>query len=190
VTIQTTVAKDMTTVDAHDSTIYIGDNWTAEDNFDGALDKEGNSVDFKDVQVTGTVDTNTAGTYPITYTYNGVSTTVNVMVKAIMTDVNAHDSTIYTTDSWTPADNFDSAIDKDGNPVKLADVTVTGTVDTKQPGTYPVTYYYQGASTTITVTVKENKEGINAHDSSIYAGENWTAEDNFDNAVDKDGNTV
>ncbi|MBC2262681.1 LPXTG cell wall anchor domain-containing protein [Listeria sp. FSL L7-0091] len=190
VTIQVTVAKDLTTINAHDSTIYIGDNWTASDNFDSAVDKEGNPVAFKDVEVTGTVDTNTAGIYPVTYTYNGVSTTINVKVKAILTAVNAHDSTIYTTDSWTPADNFDSALDKDGNPVNLADITVTGSVNTKQPGNYNVTYSYKGASMTITVTVKENKEGINVHDSSIYVGEDWSREDNFDSAVDKDGNTI
>ncbi|EJN3175885.1 bacterial Ig-like domain-containing protein, partial [Listeria monocytogenes] len=152
-------------VNAHDSTIYVGDSWKAADNFDSALDKEGKSVTFSDVQVTGTVNTNTAGTYPVTYTYNGVSTTVQVTVKEVQTAVNAHDSVIYTGDSWTAADNFDSAVDKDGKPVALKDVTVTGTVNTKQAGNNTITYTYDGVSTSITVTVKEDKEGVQAHDS-------------------------
>ncbi|HAB0008190.1 TPA_asm: cell surface protein [Listeria monocytogenes] len=190
VVIQVTVGKDLTTVNAHDSTIYVGDSWTASDNFDNALNKAGDAVKFADVQVTGTVSTNTAGTYPVTYTYNGVSTTVNVTVKDNLTAVNAHDSTIYTGDSWTAADNFDSALNKTGDSVVLANVTVTGTVDTTKAGTYTVTYSYAGISVPVTVTVKENKKGISAHDATIYVGDSWTATDNFDTAFDKDGNPV
>ncbi|EAF7125111.1 bacterial Ig-like domain-containing protein [Listeria monocytogenes] len=190
VVIQVTVAKDLTEVNAHDSTIYVGDSWTAADNFNSALDKEGTSVNFSAIQVTGTVNTQTAGTYPVTYTYNGVSTTVQVTVKDVQTAVNAHDSVIYTGDSWTAADNFDSAVDKDGRPIALKDVTVTGTVNTKQAGNYMITYTYDGVSTSITVTVKEDKEGVQAHDSTIYVGDTWSAEDNFDSAFDKDGKPV
>lgn len=74
VTIQVTVAKDLTAVNAHDSTIYLGDTWDAEDNFDSAANKEGDTnVAFSDVTVTGSVNTAVAGSYPVTYTYNGVS---------------------------------------------------------------------------------------------------------------------
>lgn len=190
VTIQVTVAKDLTAVNAHDSTIYVGDTWTAADNFDSALNKEGDIVPFTDVAITGTVNTSLAGTYPVTYSYNGISKQINVVVKDKLTAVNAHDSTIYTSDAWTAADNFDSALDKDGNPVDFADVTVTGTVNTNQAGTNTITYTYDGVSTTITVTVKEDKTGISAHDSSIYVGEEWTAADNFDSAFDEDGDPV
>ncbi|EFR95533.1 cell wall surface anchor family protein, partial [Listeria ivanovii FSL F6-596] len=34
--------------------------------------------------------------------------------------MNAHDSTIYTSDTWSATDNLDSVLDKDGNPVPLA----------------------------------------------------------------------
>ncbi|EAC8563504.1 LPXTG cell wall anchor domain-containing protein [Listeria monocytogenes] len=191
VTIQVTVAKDLTAVNAHDSTIYIGDAWEAKDNFDSATNKEGaTDIAFSDVTVTGSVNTAVAGVYPVTYTYNGVSKKINVTVKAIKTAVNAHDSTIYTGDTWNARDNFDSALDKDGNSVAFADVTVTGSVNTNETGTNTITYSYDGVSQTITVTVVENKEGISAHDSTIYAGESWNAKDNFDSAFDKDGNAV
>ncbi|EAE8346657.1 LPXTG cell wall anchor domain-containing protein [Listeria monocytogenes] len=191
VTIQVTVAKDLTAVNAHDSTIYIGDTWDAEDNFDSATNKEGDiDIPFSDVAVTGTVNTAVAGAYPVTYTYNGVSKKINVTVKAKQTAMNAHDSTIYTGDTWNAKDNFDSALDKDGNSVAFADVTVAGNVNTTEAGTNTITYSYDGVSKTITVTVLENKEGISAHDSTIYVGESWNAKDNFDSAFDKDGNAV
>ncbi|MBC1870113.1 LPXTG cell wall anchor domain-containing protein [Listeria seeligeri] len=190
VTIQVTVAADLTSIDAHDSTIYAGDTWTAEDNFDSALNKAGDTVPFADVTVSGTVNTDVAGTYPVTYSYNGVSKTINVTVKDKQSAINAHNSTIYTGDTWTAEDNFDSALDKDGNSIDFADITVSGTVDTTKVGENDITYTHDGVSTTITVTVKENKEGISAHDSSIYVGDTWTAEDNFDSAFDKDGNSV
>ncbi|EAG8523818.1 LPXTG cell wall anchor domain-containing protein [Listeria innocua] len=191
VNIQVTVAEDLTAVNAHDSTIYVGDTWVAKDNFDSATNKEGETnVAFSDVMVTGTVNTAVAGSYPVTYTYNGVSKKINVTVKAKLTAVNAHDSTIYTGDTWNAGDNFDSALNKDGNSVAFADITVAGNVNTNQAGTNTITYSYDGVSKTITVTVLENKEGISAHDSTIYVGDAWDAKDNFDSAFDKDGNAV
>ncbi|MBC2157150.1 bacterial Ig-like domain-containing protein [Listeria innocua] len=184
------VEKDLTEVNAHDSTIYVGDNWRAADNFDSALNKEGETLTFADIEATGTVDTTKAGEYPVTYKYNDTTKTVTITVKDDATEINAHDSTIYTGDTWSAKDNFDSAADRDGNEVALSKVTVTNTVNTAQAGTYPITYTYGGVSKTITVTVKENKKGINAHNATIYVGDSWTAEDNFDNAVDKDGNPV
>ncbi|MBC1839649.1 cell surface protein, partial [Listeria seeligeri] len=177
VVVEVKVEKDLTEVNAHDSTIYVGDNWRAADNFDSALNKEGETLTFADIEVTGSVDTTTAGTYPVTYKYNYTTKTVNILVKEDATEVNAHDSTIYTNDTWTAKDNFDSAADKDGNVVDFAKVSVTNTVNTAQAGTYPITYTYSGVEKTITVTVKENKKGINAHDATIYVGDSWTAED-------------
>ncbi|MDK1728856.1 MucBP domain-containing protein [Dellaglioa algida] len=69
-------------VNAHDSELSVGDSWKAQDNFDGAFDKDGQKVDFKDVTVSGTVDTTKAGSYKITYSYNGVSKTIVVTVVA------------------------------------------------------------------------------------------------------------
>ncbi|CUL54698.1 Cell wall surface anchor family protein [Listeria monocytogenes] len=192
VTIQVTVAKDLTAVNAHDSTIYTGDTWNAGDNFDSALDKDGNSVAFADITVTGTVNTNQAGTNTITYSYDGVSKTITVTVLENKEGISAHDSTIYVGDAWNAKDNFDSAFDKDGNAVDLEDVTVTEkpTVDTTKAGAYEVTYKYGKVSKKITLTVKAKLTAVNAHDSAIYVGDAWSAEDNFDSALDKDGNSI
>ncbi|MDK4450933.1 BspA family leucine-rich repeat surface protein, partial [Enterococcus casseliflavus] len=144
-------------IQVHDSTIYTGDNWQEEDNFDSALDKDGNPVAFQDITVEGSVDTNTPGTYQVNYRYDGVTSTATIIVKANQTSVNVHDSRIYVGDTWHAEDNFDSALDKDGNPVDFQDVTVEGSVDANSPGTYQVNYRYDGVTSTATITVKANQ---------------------------------
>ena len=178
------------TVDAHNSTLYTGDTWNAQDNFDGAKDKAGNPVNFQDVKVTGTVDTTQPGKYKVTYSYGGVQKEIEVTVLQNQTSVDAHNSTLYTGDSWNAQDNFDGAKDRDGNPVNFQDVQATGTVDTTQPGKYKVTYSYGGVQKEIEVTVLQNQTSVDAHNSTLYTGDSWNAQDNFDGAKDRDGNPV
>ena len=178
------------TVDAHNSTLYTGDSWSAQDNFDSATDKLGNPVAFNGVQVTGTVDTTQPGKYKITYTCDDAQKEIEVTVLQNQTSVEAHDSTLYTGDTWNAQDNFDGAKDRDGNPVNFQDVQVTGTVDTTQPGKYKVTYSYGGVQKEIEVTVLQNQTSVDAHNSTLYTGDNWNAQDNFDGAKDKAGNPV
>ncbi|MFC0630848.1 bacterial Ig-like domain-containing protein [Listeria welshimeri] len=185
-----TVKAIQTAVNVHDSTLYIGTEWQAEDNFDSAIDKDGNPVDFKDVTVEGTVDTTKAGTYEVKYSYEGVTSVATITVKAIQTAVNVHDSTLYIGTEWQAEDNFDSVVDKDGNSVDFADVTVEGTVDTSKAGTYEVKYSYEGVTSVATITVKTIQTAVNVHDSTLYIGTEWKAEDNFDSAIDNDGNPV
>ncbi|MCT0078468.1 LPXTG cell wall anchor domain-containing protein [Lactococcus lactis] len=69
-------------VNVHDSSIYVGDTWKAEDNFESALDKDGNKVDFNQLTVDDSkVDTSKAGVYEVTYTYDGISNVAKVTVK-------------------------------------------------------------------------------------------------------------
>ena len=145
--------KNQTSVEAHNSTLYTGDTWNAQNNFDSAKDRDGNPVNFQDVQVTGTVDTTQPGKYKVTYSYGGVQKEIEVTVLQNQTSVDAHNSTLYTGDSWNAQDNFDGAKDRDGNPVNFQDVQATGTVDTTQPGKYKVTYSYGGVQKEIEVTV-------------------------------------
>ncbi|HAO6026611.1 TPA: BspA family leucine-rich repeat surface protein [Listeria monocytogenes] len=57
--------------------------------------------------------------------------------------------------TWSPDNNFVEATDSAGNSVDFKDITVTGSVDTIQPGVYTVTYSYGGITSTATVTVLE-----------------------------------
>ncbi|MGJ1009849.1 bacterial Ig-like domain-containing protein [Enterococcus casseliflavus] len=187
-----TVKEKQTAVNVHDSTIYVGDSWEAEDNFDSALDKDGNPIDFQELTVDASkAETNKAGTFEVTYTYDGETSTATITVKEKMTAVNVHDSTIYVGDNWEAKDNFDSALDKDGNSVDFQELTVDASeADTSKAGSFDVTYTYDGITSTAIVTVKEKMTSVNVHDSTIYVGDNWEAENNFDGALDKDGNDV
>ena len=75
-----------------------------------------------------------------------------VLSKASIT---AHNSTIYVGDNWQARDNFDSALDHDGNPLDFSKITVTGTVNTSQPGVYSIVYSYDGLEEKVEVTVEE-----------------------------------
>ncbi|MBO1300033.1 MULTISPECIES: bacterial Ig-like domain-containing protein [unclassified Enterococcus] len=186
-----TVQANQTVVNVHDSTLYIGMDWKAEDNFDSVLDGNGDLVDFGAVTVEGTVDTTKVGTYEVKYSYNGVTSFATIIVQANQTAVNVHDSTLYIGTDWKAEDNFDSAVDKDGNSVDFGAVIVEGSVDTAKVGTYEVKYSYDGVTSSATITVKEiGTTAVNVHDSTVYIGSNWKAEDNFDSAVDENGDPV
>ncbi len=184
------VKPRFTAIKVHDSSIYVGDDWAAEDNFDQAVDRDNNPVSFADVNVEGSVDTKKPGSYEVVYRYDGVASKAVITVKADQTKVTAHDSELYTGDNWKAKDNFDSATDRDGSSVDFGDITVTGTVDTTQAGKYEVTYSYHGVESKATITVKANQTAVKVHDSELYTGDNWTAKDNFDNATDRDGSSV
>lgn len=146
---------DQTTIEAQDSVIYVGENWQPKDNFISAIDREGNQIAFENIVVTGTVDTQKAGNYEITYSYGGVSKTITVTVKEDQTVINAKNSTIYVGEDWQAKDNFISAIDREGNQIAFKDIHVVGTVDTTKTGENEVTYTYNDVSKTVVVTVKE-----------------------------------
>ncbi|WP_307984605.1 leucine-rich repeat domain-containing protein [uncultured Lactococcus sp.] len=84
-------------------------------------------------------------------------------------EINAHDSTLYTGDTWNAQDNFDSAKDRNGNPANFQDIQVTGSVDTSRPGKYKITYSYGGVQKEIEVTVLQKASNS---DSNLNSGEN------------------
>ncbi|MFK4955413.1 bacterial Ig-like domain-containing protein [Lactococcus garvieae] len=191
----TFVYSNPVVVNVHDSTLYVGDEWSPEANFDSALDKDGKAVDFKDVKVAGEVDTTKAGSYEVTYSYGGVESKATITVKDNQTAVNVHDSTLYVGDEWSPEANFDSALDKDGKAVDFKDVKVAGEVDTTKAGNYNITYSYGGSEETAKVTVIKIEEGqdlahIVVHDSELKVGDDWSPQDNFDKATSSDGKEV
>ncbi|MEW3485443.1 bacterial Ig-like domain-containing protein, partial [Enterococcus entomosocium] len=185
-----TVLADQTSIKAKDSTLYVGDDWEAADNFVSATDKTGANLPFSGVTVSGTVDTSKADEYPVVYQNGNVKATAMITVVADQETVVAKDSTIYEGEDWQAADNFVSATDKDGNAVKLADITTIGTVDSAIPGKYEVIYRNGKAEATATITVLADQTSVTVKDSMIYVGDNWTAADNFVSATDRDGKTL
>ena len=185
-----TPEEDLSTIDAKDSTIYVGDEWHAEDNFVSATNKHGNAMTFSEITVNGEVDTSKVGTYEVKYINGSVSQTATITVVANQETVAAKDSTLYVGDAWTAADNFLSATDKDGNAVTIAEVTINGEVDTDTPGEYQVIYRNGKAEAKATITVLADQTSVKAKDSTLYVGDDWQAIDNFVSATDKTGANV
>lgn len=142
-----------------DKTIYTTDPAldlksivSAFDQIDGDISQNVQIIDDNNF------DQSKPGVYKIKYRVSnsfgevaeGISTVTVIENKVF---IEAHDSTINVGDEWKPEDNFDSATDKDGNPVDFSRVTVTGTVNTTNPGKYEIIYEFNGVSKTITVTV-------------------------------------
>lgn len=185
-----TPEEDLSTIVTKDSTIYVGDEWHAEDNFVSATDKHGNALTFSEITVNGEVDTSKVGTYEVKYMNGNVSETATITVVANQETVAAKDSTLYVGDAWTAADNFLAATDKDGNTVAITEVTITGEVDTDTPGEYQVIYRNGKAEATATITVLADQTSVKAKDSTLYIGDDWLAVDNFVSATDKTGANV
>ncbi|MGH1746082.1 bacterial Ig-like domain-containing protein [Enterococcus entomosocium] len=185
-----TPEEDLSTIVTKDSTIYVGDEWHAVDNFVSATDKHGNALTFSEITVNGEVDTSKVGTYEVKYMNGNVSETATITVVANQETVAAKDSTLYVGDAWTPADNFLAATDKDGNTVAITEVTITGEVDTDTPGEYQVIYRNGKAEATATITVLADQTSVKAKDSTLYIGDDWHAVDNFVSATDKTGANV
>ncbi|PCP91396.1 bacterial Ig-like domain-containing protein, partial [Enterobacter hormaechei] len=143
-TIQVIVKHLKTAVRAHDPAIAVGDNWKAQDNWDNTPDKAGQKVKCKDITVkeNPAVDVTKPAVYEVTYSYDGISATINVTVKPRKTTVKIHDSSFYAGNSWNAKDNFDYATNKAGEKVAFKDITVAGKVDSKTPGTYEISYVY------------------------------------------------
>nr|WP_256470367.1 bacterial Ig-like domain-containing protein [Fructobacillus americanaquae] len=89
--------------------------WTPGDNFTGATDENGQPVDLSKVTVSGNVDTQTPGSYPVTYTYtdgsgNVFTQTVTITVAANVapaSNANQDSSTGMTTNSASQLVNQD-----------------------------------------------------------------------------------
>ncbi|PCL32515.1 sucrose-6-phosphate hydrolase, partial [Lacticaseibacillus paracasei] len=123
--------------------------WNAVDNFVEATGADGNALTLSDLTVNGAVDPKTPGTYTVTYSYtdatgNKISKKATVTVIASKADIVTKDTTMVAGAStiWTAADNFVEAKNADGNALTVSDLMINGTVDSKTPGTYTVTYSY------------------------------------------------
>ena len=124
-----------------DRTIARGTHWLAESNFLAGKDSRGQAIDFTNIKVTGTVDTNKVGTYNVMYSYIDPKLKLEGRKQATITVANApviqtKNSTIAKGAKWTPQENFTSAKDSSEKEGKFNEVKVTGTVDTNKVGTY------------------------------------------------------
>ncbi|WP_237757327.1 bacterial Ig-like domain-containing protein, partial [Lactiplantibacillus xiangfangensis] len=131
--------------------------------------------------------------------YNDTSTAVadTYVWQKDQTNVTVRDSVVDQSgqNTWSAADNFDSATDANGLSVTVTDSTVTGQVDTTIPGTYQVTYSILNAAGNVvkaiaTVKVVASQVSVAAHDTTVMQGQAWQVADTFDSATDFEGQPV
>ncbi|WP_197914086.1 glycosyl hydrolase family 18 protein [Listeria sp. PSOL-1] len=160
-----------------DTTISMGDTF---DKLAGVTAKDGKGKDITSkIKVSGTVDTNVAGTYTLTYSvtddYNQTSEAKRqITVSPIAAPVisGAKDVTINVGDDFNPLTGVTA---KDGKGQDITSkINVSGKVDTKVAGAYKLTYsvtdsYNQTAKAERTVTVRDEAKA----DFGVGQGIEW-----------------
>lgn len=104
--------------------------------------KKGDQIPFKDVTVTGQVDSKTAGTYEISYIYDGLKKVARITVIKNQAQITVKDSVIPYGGKWEAEANFIGATNRDGVAIPFSKIKVDGTVDVNKAGTYKVIYTY------------------------------------------------
>ncbi|MDO1605095.1 InlB B-repeat-containing protein [Lactobacillus sp. YT155] len=184
---------DLTEIKAKDSTIYVGDKWDPKDNFVSAKDQDGNNVTVDKVTLpaNNAVDTTKAGSYSVTYSYGGKSTTVTVKVLPDLRTIEGSDFTMYVGDTIPTASDFKAkATDIDGKTITVTPGFTVVNFD--KAGTYDVTLKASdGQTKTVKLTVLENKQTISAKDYTMYNTDAAPTVDSFQpSATDKTGKAI
>ncbi|EPH95590.1 bacterial group 3 Ig-like protein [Enterococcus faecalis 13-SD-W-01] len=145
-----TVKEDKSTLNVRNSQIYKGDTWRPQDNFISATEKNGSNIPYSTTRIrtSGTVDTNTPGTYTIHYNSYDASGNILQTQRAVVTvsedksELVVKDSQITAGSNWSPQDNFVSASTKTGINISYSTTRIqtSGTVNTNVAGTYPIVY--------------------------------------------------
>lgn len=88
------------------------------------------------------------------YTYLGIE-------EQLKPEIKVKDSSLKVGESWSPKDNFISAIDENGLLINKFDpnrIAIEGSVDTSRAGIYKVIYKISGEQMTSKITVEEKNE--------------------------------
>ncbi|WP_159099942.1 bacterial Ig-like domain-containing protein [Listeria aquatica] len=71
---------DLSTIEAKNSTLYVGESWQPKDNFVSAKDRTGKVIPFKSDMTSDKVNMNKAGTYKVIYQNGPASKSITVTV--------------------------------------------------------------------------------------------------------------
>lgn len=171
--IDTQLTVEGGSITTQDLTLGTGDAWKPEDNFVSAINENKQPIPFDQLTVTGAdqVNLSKAGTYTVSFSYQDVSKTLTAEAKVNVIDIQTKLLVLDVGDPWQPytalasVTNVDqvehtdqayfeqnvtaSAIDKgSGAAVDIAQLTAN-------PGTYTVTYTYEGISRSVDVLVEK-----------------------------------
>ncbi|MFD1410038.1 bacterial Ig-like domain-containing protein [Lapidilactobacillus gannanensis] len=163
---------------------YSWNYWSPTENLDEVTDENGNDVDFEDVTVIGTVDTNKAGVYPITYQYGKLSVTIEVTMLENTATLIVPDQTVMVGDEWDPFEEVEG-VNLWGGELTRDKLYVTGYYDLNTPGVYELEYQSDHRTTTMKLTVLAKDDG-NGDDGSTNGGGNEPGDVGDPN--DSDGN--
>lgn len=186
---------DVKSISVKDVNLPTGTKW---DNSYGFLSVEladGSTLAWQnvvnDIQITGQVNVDVPGVYPLTYTYGGKQANMNVTVKNMevtkVQNISVKDINLPLGIEWKASDSFNYVELTNGTKKEWAEVAneikVTGAVDSRQQGTYKVTYQYEDKQAVATVTVKDMEvikvQEISVKDINLPLGEKWDASQNF-----------
>ena len=192
-----TSTSDTSTIDI--ATLNVKENITVVQNttfensifFVSATDSRGKGLVVDDLNITGNVDTTKIGTYDLKVTNGSLEKTIKVTVTADKTSLNLKSSVSAMQNSTFKNDMiFDSATDSLGNKLTLADLKITGTVDTSKAGNYVLTVANGSITKTITVTVKADLTTLNVKNVSLTQGSSFNYASFFISAADSNGKAL
>ncbi|VDH09664.1 Cell surface protein [Lactiplantibacillus plantarum] len=130
VTTSIDVLASQAQLQVRDSQLTVGNTWAAQDNFERATDAQGQALTLADIAVDGTVNTQRAGRYTLTYHYTDVAG--NQLTKtAVVTVVLPEDDHINTADP----DNNDHG--ETTNPDNNDHAGITNPSETPKPSEQP-----------------------------------------------------
>ena len=198
----------MPVISASDKVLTVGDVFNVMDGV-SASDHEDGDVTGSVVVESSNVDTNTVGSYQVTYRVTdsqGASSTktitviMNPKMEALneVPVINAVDKILTVGDTFDVKKDVTASDTEDGNLTDKIEV-IRNEVDTGKAGTYEVTYKVtdsQGASSTktILVTVNPKMESLNevptikAEDKTITVGDTFDAKKDVTAKDTEDGN--
>ena len=192
---QTSPVLEVKNILVKDVNLPIGVKWDASLGFNGVEMSDGTKLTWKDVMndivITGNVNSEQPGTYPVTYTYGNKKATLNVTVKIMevvkVQMISLKDINLPLGVEWQPVNSFNYIEMSDGTKLswdKVAkDIKVTGVVDSQKQGVYKVSFSYEDQQATANVTVKDMEvikvQEISVKDINIPIGEKWDASQNF-----------
>ena len=192
---QTSPVLEVKNILVKDVNLPIGVKWDASLGFNGVEMSDGTKLTWKDVMndivITGNVNSEQPGTYPVTYTYGNKKATMNVTVKIMevvkVQMISLKDINLPLGVEWQPVNSFNYIEMSDGTKLswdKVAkDIKVTGVVDSQKQGVYKVSFSYEDQQATANVIVKDMEvikvQEISVKDINIPIGEKWDASQNF-----------
>lgn len=196
-TVTVTVVAFPVRIYTANSSIYQGNTWDPEDSFILALNQSAQSIPFEAITVEGTVDTETIGTYHVSYSYMDVESEAQIEVVERLTGILARDLELIINTPWAPEDHFVDGTKMDGSSLLFSDVTTTiinsetgervEHVDVTRAGSYQVAFEYEEITEIARLTIFDYSSLLVHKQVVLMIGDFWDSEQGFISATTPSG---